>query len=203
MGDPLPPTPRTRVRPLPLLLAGAVGVAAVLLPLLPEADRPFNAAAFGAIGLFVAARAGVPASLGLMLGAKLASDLLLWQQHGYDALYLPFPTVYAGFALYALCGWLLLRRSSSPLRVNGAAVAGGLLFFLATNFVAWAQQVRPYGYTFGGLLDSYAAGLPFYRQGTLVGDLLFTNLLFGLYAALAPAADRAGRPGPDAEGVRS
>lgn len=190
------PSPR-----LAVLLAAAVALPAALLPLLPEAARPYNFAAFGAIAVFAAARggrSGWAAGLVLALGAKLVSDLLNYRQHGYDRDYLPFGVwelgvlVYGGFALYAVFGWAA-RRHDAYWGVAGA-VAGGLLFFLTTNYAAWARQDLPYGTGLAGLVESYTMALPFLR-GTLAGDVLFTGGLFATHAvlvrALAPAAEPA------------
>lgn len=185
-----------RPRPSPLALGLAVAVflvAAVGIPLIPEQVRPWNFAAFGAIALFVAARGGrfgLTAALVLALGTKLASDLLNYRAHGYDAEYLPFTApafglaVYGGLAAYAVLGWGLLRRSGNPARVGGVAACGSMLFYLITNFASWLHQDLPYPQTAVGLVESYWLGLPFFR-GTLIGDLTFTGLLFGLYAVVS------------------
>jgi hypothetical protein len=179
-----------------------------LIPLIPADYRPWNFAAFGAVGLFVAARGGrygLAPALAFGLGAKLLSDLLNYAGHGYDPQYLPFSepvyglTVYAGLALYPLLGRALLRRTGSPLRIGGVTVTAGVLFYLITNFGSWLHQDLPYPQTFLGLLESYWMGLPFLR-GTLTGDLIFAGALFGLQGALVRVPF--GRPAPVAvEGV--
>jgi hypothetical protein len=194
--------PCCRVRLLTYALAAAVAVAAMaLIPLIPTDYRPWNFAAFGAVGLFVAARGGrhglLPA-LAFGLGAKLLSDLLNYVGHAYDPLYLPFTnllyglTIYSGLALYPLLGWGLLRRTEHPLRIGGTTVAAGLVFFLTTNCASWLYDPQ-YEKTALGLLQSYWNGLPFLR-GTLTGDLTFAGVLFGLYAVLVRVPF--GRPVP-------
>src|ERR1041385_3025730 len=89
-------------RPFALVLASIFAVVAVLIPLVPQEYRLWHYAAFGAVGLFTAARGGrygFGAGLLLGLGAKLAFDLLNYVQHGYDADYLPFPSNYLALAL--------------------------------------------------------------------------------------------------------
>ena len=182
------------LRPFALVLATIFAVVAVLLPLVPSDFRLWNYAAFGAVGLFAAARIGrfgLVAALLLGLGAKLASDLLNYVQHGYDADYLPFTAlvygaaVYLGLALYAVLGLLLLRKSESPARIGATALTGGVCFFLLTNFASWIH-LPMYPKTFAGLLEAYGQGLPFIR-GTLLSDVLFTGVLFGLNAILERA----------------
>jgi hypothetical protein len=187
------PCPTPWARPLTLALAAAVVVlAAVLVPFVPDAYRPWNFAAFGAVGLFVAARGGrfgLGGSFALALGSKLAFDLTQYAQKGFDPDYAPFWYVYLGLAAYPVLGGWLLRRTENPLKIGATALAGGLAFFLVTNFVSWARQDLPYAMTPAGLLESYVNGIPFLR-GTLLGDLTFTAVLFGLHAVLvrAPAA---------------
>ena len=41
----------------------------------------------------------------------------------------------------------------------------------------------PYPLNFHGMIESYVAGLPFLRN-TMIGDLLYTGLLFGGFALL-------------------
>jgi hypothetical protein len=199
----LPPTDSPRPTPLirPLALALAVLVlllAVVVIPLVPETYRPWNFTAFGAVALFVAARGGrfgLGWALLLVLGTKLASDLLNYAQHRYDPDYLPSAVVYAGFAAYALLGWAFLRRGGGPVRVAGVTFAAGLLFFLVTNFFAWLGQALPYPRTPAGLLGSYWMALPFWR-GTLLGDFTFVCQLFGLHAILSRVIIPAGRLAP-------
>jgi hypothetical protein len=177
-------------RPYALALATIFAVAAVLLPLVPQEFRLWNYAAFGAVGLFAAARVGrfgLVAALLLGLGAKLASDLLNYALNGYNPELLPFTApvygavVYGGLALYAVLGWGLLRTSENPVRIGGTALLGGVCFFLLTNFGSWVYL--PYPKTAAGLLDAYVQGLPFIR-GTLFSDVMFTGVLFGLNALL-------------------
>lgn len=188
MADPLIDTPRPTpwVRPLALVLAAAVAVPAALIP---EMDRPWGFAAFGAVALFAAARGGrlgLAAGLVLALGAKLVYDLMNYSRHGYDADYLPIWNLYLCFAAYGVLGWALLRRTENPLRIGGVTLVASLLFFLVTNFGSWLGQSLPYDRGPAGLLESYWMALPFWR-GTLVSDLVFSGALFGLHAALSRA----------------
>src|SRR5437867_1308982 len=193
---------QSQFKPMTLILGLALGAAAAAYPLLDEPYRPFNFAAFGAIGLFVAARVGLWPGLALALGAKLAADLLKYQQHHHNPDYLPSPAIYACFALYPLFGWLMLRRTESPWRIGTAALLGGLAFFLVTNFLSWQSKSLPYPDTFAGLLESYAMALPFYR-GTLFGDVAFTGVLFGLHTVLSRAYFPAERVALAPETVRN
>ena len=101
--------------------------------------------------------------------------------------------VYSAFAGIALIGqWL--RRSVTIGRVIATSLAGSVLFFLVTNFGAWLMLSQTlstgepaiYSRTFGGLIDSYVAGVPFFR-GTFIGDVFYTAFLFGGFALLQQA----------------
>ena len=48
-----------------------------------------------------------------------------------------------------------------------------------------------YARSLSGLLENYAAALPFWGR-TLAGDLLFSGAIFGMYALLARRASEAG-----------
>jgi hypothetical protein len=103
------------------------------------------------------------------------------------------------WAWYAAILWLgtklrdntSLRDVADWLRVGGASLAGSVSFFIASNFAVWATWSM-YPKNFGGLIASYAAGLPYFRRG-IAGDLLFTALMFGVPAAAALLA-RTGKP---------
>jgi hypothetical protein len=170
-----------RLKPMTLALAG-VAVLAAGLSLLPPASRPWNFSAIGALALFAAARLGFWPAIGLSALALFIKDVGVYLNFGME----PQPLSWLCFAGYVALGWLFLRRTESPVLIGASALCGGAVFFLTSNFVAWLQQAYPYGYSLAGLLDCYAAGIPFHR-GTLAGDLIFTTLLFGAHAVLSRA----------------
>lgn len=86
--------------------------------------------------------------------------------------------VYASFMLIVALGTILLKRVST-FSLLAASITASLLFFMVTNFGSWASGAM-YPKTFAGLMASYSAGLPFLRF-TVLGDLLCTTILFGLY----------------------
>jgi hypothetical protein len=184
-GDPAP-TLDPRKKPMTLALAGlgaaTAGVLAVLFSQLPAVAQPWNLSVIGAVGLFAAARLGFWPAIAFVALALGLKDAAVYFLRGFE----PYPLSYLYFAGYAAIGWLCLRRTQSALTIGASALAGSLLFFLVSNFVSWIEQAYPYGYSFAGLMDCYAAGIPFYR-GTLAGDLVFTGALFGAHAVLARA----------------
>ncbi len=92
------------------------------------------------------------------------------------------------WAWYAAILWLgtKLGAKANPLRVIGAALASSVSFFLLSNLAVWAAWDM-YPKNPGGLMMSYAAGLPFFRRG-IEGDLLFTIAMFATPVALRALA---------------
>jgi hypothetical protein len=119
-----------------------------------------------------------PAAL-LPIAALAISDLRL-PSHDHGGV---MATVYAMTAL----PWLLGRAARGGSLKRQVACWGmcGLLpataFFLVTNFAVWAFQ-SAWEPTWQGLLECYAAGIPFYRT-MLAGDLCYLSLLAGCWLA--------------------
>ena len=89
--------------------------------------------------------------------------------------------VYAGFALTVVIGvWIGQKLNIS--RIAIAVLVSSGLFFVITNFGAWATSGL-YPMTAEGLLQAYIAAIPFF-QNSLLGNLVFAALLFGGYALL-------------------
>jgi hypothetical protein len=84
------------------------------------------------------------------------------------------------WAWYAAILWLgtNLREKSGFWRVVGAAVISSISFFLISNFAAWLSMPGLYPRTFNGLMMSYTAGIPFFRN-TAESDLFFSLAFFG------------------------
>jgi hypothetical protein len=186
MDAPNPTPAPPHFKPMTLALAGAAVGLSAALPMY-FAKHPdyavWNASVIGGLAVFAAARLGLWQGLALTAVAVALKDLGLalttdWWQ--------PYPLSWLYFGGYALVGWLALRNSASVARAVAAGIGASLLFFLVTNFVSWLEQSYPYGYSLQGLLDCYAAGIPFYR-GTFAGDAAFTAVLFGAHALLSRA----------------
>jgi hypothetical protein len=111
----------------------------------------------------------------LPLALFFASDVILTKfVYSYAFSWDHFVT----WAWYAAILWLgtNLRENAKPLRVVGAALASSVSFFVLSNAAVWACWDM-YPHNFGGLMMSYAAGLPFFRHG-IEGDLMFTCAMF-------------------------
>lgn len=92
--------------------------------------------------------------------------------------------VYAAYALIGVIGYFFLKKASFA-NILTSSVAGSVSFFLLTNFALFYPKPTAgseYGYThdLAGIMASYTAGIPFFRN-MLMGDVLYTALLFGAY----------------------
>ena len=178
------PTPR-------VLLLTVLVLAAAFSRLVPHLH---NFAPVAAVALFAAAY--LPNrrwSVLLPLIAMCLSDVVLYATKDVayrDQAISNILFVYPAYAIVALIGqWLRSRVTTG--RIVSAALAGSVAFFLITNFGSWLALSQPlsdtepalYARTFGGLLNSYIAGVPFFR-GTFFGDVIYTAVLFGGFALL-------------------
>ena len=111
-------------------------------------------------------------AIGLPLLAMLMSDFII----GFYDLKILF-AVYLSFALSGFLG-LRLRSRLSLGAVFGSSLAASLIFYCLTNFAVWLWSGM-YGHSFEGLISCYTLALPFFK-GTLLGDLVFVSLFFGL-----------------------
>ena len=106
------------------------------------------------------------------LTALFLSDLVL-------GFYSHMWVVYGSFAL-VVCVGFLLRIRRGPIAIAGAALASSILFFVITNFGVWVFGSL-YPKTMQGLLGCYLAAIPFF-QNTLMGDAVYSTVLFGGFA---------------------
>lgn len=72
----------------------------------------------------------------------------------------------------------VLRERQTFLRVAGSALFSATGFFLLSNAAVWWKSGM-YPQSFAGLMESYAAGVPFYRNDAIC-TLLVCGALFGL-----------------------
>lgn len=162
-----------------VLLAGLIILAAAtrILP------HPYNVTPIGGMALLGAAYfdkkyiAFLFPLIALWL-SNLALDNLFYSSYYEGFVWFSQPAVFISFGLIVALGWLMLRKVT-PLRLLGASLGGSVLFFLVSNLGVWASGGM-YPPTFSGLMTCYAAGLPFFRN-TLLGDLFFVSVLFGVF----------------------
>lgn len=144
-----------------LILAAA---ASRLLP------HPANVTPIAAMALFGGAR--LPdrrLSFAVPLAAMFLSDLVI-------GFHIQQPVVYGLILLFVAIG-RTLRARTGALPVAAATLGASILFFAGTNLGVWLFQAL-YPRTAAGLLECFAAALPFFRN-TLLGDALYAAVLFG------------------------
>jgi hypothetical protein len=97
--------------------------------------------------------------------------------------------VYGAMLIITLFGTTMGQPKA--LKVGGYSIAGTAIFFVLTNFGMWVEQLtmpagqRMYSGDLAGLGQTFAAALPFYQDGNaIIGDLIFSGILFGAYALL-------------------
>ncbi len=148
-------------------------IVAVFSRLIPH---PWNLTAVGSVALFAGAYLK-PRRLAFAvpLFAFLITDLILGVHN----------TMLFTYTAVALCSFLGIRylQKPKPALVVGMSLASSLIFFVISNFGVWIVGGL-YPLTTQGLLNCFLMALPFF-QGQILGDLLHSTLLFGVYAVIA------------------
>jgi hypothetical protein len=162
-------------RPVALSLT-ALGAIARLLP------HPPNFAPVGATSLFSGARLPVWQAYLVPLALMAITDPIRAAFYGVR----PFTKyqlfVYASFLIAVWLG-RRLRNTESISRIAAITVVNSIQFFLITNFGSWLW-FQAYPRTAAGLASCYVAAIPFFGW-TLASDVVYTAVLFGLYAWLS------------------
>ena len=118
------------------------------------------------------------------------SDLLLQGKFAmglaeYPAFFSGTIWIYGTFLMIVGLGIVLFKNHKITLpKVIGGSIMASILFFVLTNFAAWATDHQYYPVkNFESLMYAYELGIPFFR-GTLVGDLVWSGVLFGGFAMI-------------------
>jgi hypothetical protein len=151
------------------LAFGLVGldVIARLLPHVP------NFTPVAASALFAGATLRSPAlAFAIPLAAMALADGVL----GFND-WRVMVVVYAAIMMPVMLG-VFAKRSATLLLALPFAVTSSVIFFVATNWAVWMFS-DIYTRDASGLLKCYIAAIPFF-QNTLLGDLVWTAILFGL-----------------------
>ena len=85
---------------------------------------------------------------------------------------------YGAILLVGLMGSSFINKISSG-KVVLASLSGSTIFYIISNFGVWALSPM-YAKSVTGLIQCYTLALPFYGT-SLIGDLLYSSLLFGAY----------------------
>ena len=114
----------------------------------------------------------------LLMAATDPLRVAIWNP-GYAAFDGRTPFIYGSLLITVWIGrrWL---QNPTVSRIGLAASAGSLQFFLITNAATWLMSGM-YPLTAAGLATCYIVAIPFFGN-TLASDLLYSGVLFGLYA---------------------
>ncbi len=155
-----------------------------LLTVLVAASRflphPPNVVCLGALGLFagcyMAGRRAYLVPLVTLLISDIIGQVLGIAGMGF---YNPITMamVYAG-ALLAVPVGRWMKSNRSLLRFPAGSLVASTLFFLLSNFGVWMGGWYPM--TGSGLVSCYVHAIPFFGY-TVIGDLVFTAILFGTW----------------------
>ena len=137
--------------------------------LLPHPD---NVAPITALALFGGVYLDKKHTFIVPIAAMLISDYFIGFYSGMVWVYLSFIAI--GFL------GLWLRKDHTIGKTIGVTVTGSILFFIVTNFGVWTSSLAAYPHNIVGLMQCYAAAIPFFRN-TLAGDLFFVGSIFGAY----------------------
>ncbi len=132
-----------------------------------------NVAPIAALALFSGVYLDKKYAFVVPMIALLVSDMFI----GFYSLPI-MASVYGSFALIGIMG-ITLKKKKTFARTALTTLSGSITFFIVTNWAVWAFSPL-YTKTIDGLMQSYLMGLPFLR-GTVLGDLLYVAVLFGIY----------------------
>lgn len=162
-------------------------VSGMLIALIVVARLAPHAANFtpvAAVGLFAGVYLRKSWALLIPLAGLVISDFFL---DGYS--WKGRAIVYGAFLLMIAIGRIISQKGKlfsesgkfgqKFLRVIAGSLLGAVLFFIITNNI-FLYTPSFYQMNFSGMIESYVAGLPFFRS-QLLGDLMYSGLLFGIY----------------------
>jgi hypothetical protein len=126
----------------------------------------------------------------LPLGALLLSDVLFQLFTTTPGFYDISQTfVYGAFILITFLATKIKKANTT--NILFACLWSGAIFFILSNFGVWLTGVY-YPKTITGLMECYAAAIPFYKNelfgnmllNTFMSNVFFTAVLFGAYAVV-------------------
>jgi hypothetical protein len=115
--------------------------------------------------------------------SDLALNNILYANYfeGFTWFYPGFYWQYGSLLLIVVLGMFSLEKVNIK-SIIGSVITASLIFFLISNFGVWLGS-KFYPQNLTGLITCYIAGLPFLK-GTILGDLFYSGLMFGLFATL-------------------
>lgn len=150
-------------------------IAAALTRALPLLiDGTWNFTAVGALAIFAGAQFSDKKLAFIMpIGAMALSDVFLG--NGFSLM------VYGAFVAMVLCGFMI-RNKINTMNVVLASFISAFVFYLITNFAFFYPTL--YTQDLNGIMASYTAALPFFRN-MVIGNLVYSAVLFGSFYLLS------------------
>lgn len=134
----------------------------------------WNFTAVGALAIFAGAQFSDKKLAFIMpLAAMAISDLFIG--NGFSLV------VYLGFVAMVACGFLVRQKVNLSNVVLASFISASVFYFI-TNFAFFYPATR-YPHNLSGILTSYAAALPFFRN-MLIGNMVFSAVLFSSFYLL-------------------
>lgn len=169
-----------------LILVATVILLASLTRLIPHYP---NFTAIGAVALLGGAMVKDRVlSFVIPLAALFVSDVVLMNtlyadyNEGFSFFYSGMGLVYLGFVINVFIGKAMLKNQNTGSMIK-ASVLGAVAFFLISNFGSWLGNPT-YPQNMGGLMTSYAMGLPFFGS-QIAGNLFYGVLMLGAIRAVS------------------
>jgi hypothetical protein len=169
-----------------ILIAIALIAVAALSRILNHEMQWYNLAPVGALGLFCGSvlkdkrYAFLFAIMAQLIGDIYIGLFTTWQGfYGIEQF-----CVYGALVLVTLLGTKL--RQPKAISVFGFSIAASVVFFAVSNLGVWLSiefgkiDLYHYGHGFTGLVNTYLAAIPFFKN-TLVSDMVGSIVLFGAY----------------------
>lgn len=166
-----------------ILLPAILILAAALSRLLPH---PYNFSPIAGMALLGGAVfENKKLAFLLPLGALIISDVCFSLFTNIPGFYGPSQLInYVAFAAIVLLGIIAIKKINAK-SVIFASLGASALFFMLSNFGVWlvAGGIPPYTADGAGLISTYIIGIPFFGN-TLIGDLVYSGVLFGAYSLI-------------------
>jgi hypothetical protein len=169
------------------------GISIALLIVLAAVSRliphPWNFTPMIAIMIFAAAYIKNPLyKIVFPFAVIVLSDVFLEITNGFG-FHNGTPVVYASYLIVAAFSYFTMTKVNA-LRIFGTSLFASIIFFLITNFALFYPaassvnlELGYYPHNISGVMASYTAALPFFRN-SVFGDALFAGILFGIYAII-------------------
>lgn len=172
-----------------IIIAIALILMAAVSRILNHEMQWYNLAPVGALGLFCGnvikdkKYAFLFAILAQFIGDVYLELFTSWPGfYGIDQAF-----VYASLILITLMG--IYMKQPKAWKVLGFSFAASVVFFVVSNLGVWAAielgktDINNYGNGFTGLINTYVAAIPFFKN-TLISTVAGSIILFGAYYLL-------------------